>query len=265
MFANFFSTIREWFVRFFEEVTLLDLIPFITGIVFGMILSVLIYVIILMTTIKREQRFITQCENQVDDETIQKAIQSAQNVYREEALPLNAGEKIAAIKNISWDLINDIAKLHYPDSKYPIYELSIDEILMLNHYITKRIEHIFDRKILRRVRKLKLSTIVKYLDMKKKIDENKLVKAAQTTTRSKTVQFLFTALNSINPVFWAKKVFTSAIIPAATNRIATLIIDIVGEETRRVYSKSAFIDDEVNSEMKKTIDILEDQIENEMK
>lgn len=265
MFANFFQTVQEWLTRLFEHISFINVFTFITGIVFGIILSGLIYLIIIMTSIKREQRFINKCDTTVCDDDIRKVILSAQNVYREEAMSLNTSEKLTFIKNISWDLINDIAKLHYPDSKYPIYELSIDELLMLNHYITKRIEHIFEGKFLHKAKKVKISTIVKYMDMKKKIDENKLVKVAQTTTHSKVVKVLFATLNSLNPVFWMKKLFTSAILPAGMNKIATLIIDIVGEETKRVYSKNAFIEDEVDTEMKKTIEVLENQIEHEMK
>ena len=171
MILDFFSTLKDWFISIFERLSWFNLIPFLTGLIIGFILSALTYLVIITVSVRREQRLVKISQEVVDDKVIQKAILSAQNTYKEDSLNLSSNEKLAVFKKITWDLINDIAKMYYPKAKYPIYELSLDEILMLNHYITKRIEMIFSGKILRLVKKLKVSTIVKTLDLKKKLDE----------------------------------------------------------------------------------------------
>lgn len=257
MILNFFQILKEWFTILFENISWTNVLTFITGIVFGIILSGLVYLILLMISIKKQEKTIVKCQSEVDDEQIKKAIIAAKNIYNEQASQATTDIKLIAIKNISWDLIQDIAKLHYPEAKYPIYELSVDELLMLNHYITNRIEHIFEGKVLKLFRKMKLSTIVGALETKKKIEENKLVKAAQVATRSKPVKVMLGIVNIVNPKYWASKFLNSTIIPAAMNKIATLIIEIVGQETRRVYSKNAFSDEEANSEKQKIKEIEE--------
>lgn len=265
MILNFFQTLKDWATILFEKISWTNVLTFITGIVFGIILSGLVYLVLLMISIKKQEKTIVKCQNEVDDEQIQKAIIAAKNIYNEEASHQDTNDKLIAIKNISWDLIQDIAKLHYPEAKYPIYELSVDELLMLNHYITSRIESIFDGKILRLGKKLKLSTIVNALETKKKIDENKLIKAAQVATRSKPVKVIMGIANFVNPKYWASKLMSSTIIPATMNKIATLIIEIVGQETRRVYSKNAFSENEPNTVIQKKAEELEQNLESELK
>lgn len=265
MYLSFFSLIKEWLGKLIDKISWFNLIPFITGLILGLILGGLIYLIIIMTSVKREQRVILKNEIDVSDDEVKKAILSAQNLYKEDALKLSTNEKITAIRKISWNLIHDIAQMHYPESSYPIFELSVDEIFMLNYYITKRLEGIFSGRMLRKTKKLKIATIVKTLDMKKKIDENKIVKATAATTRSKPVRILLTVANSINPAFWAKKLFTGAILPATVNKIANIVIEIVGEETKRVYSKNAFLEDEVNKNIEAQIKDIEANLESEIK
>ena len=62
---------------------------------------------------------------------------------------------------MSWDLINDIARTYYPNSQYPLFELSIEELISLDYYIMKRIEKIFSGKVLSKVKKMKISSLVK--------------------------------------------------------------------------------------------------------
>ena len=144
------------------------------------------------------------------------------------------------VKNISLRLINDIAKCYYPNSDYPIYELNVDELLILCHYITDRINSIFKGPFMKHLKKLKLVQVVKMIDLKKKIDENKLVKAANKAKVPKILSSVGAVLNVFNPVYWVKKVMINTTLLVATKKIALTIIDVIGEETTKVYSKSVF-------------------------
>jgi hypothetical protein len=135
-------------------------------------------------------------------------------------------------------LIHDIARVYFPDSKYPIYELSIDELMTLIHYITDRVDSLFKGPILRPLKKIRISYILKVIDTKRKIDENKAVKtASKLRTPWKVTK---TVLNIFNPVYWVRKLMISTTLVAVTNKICGIIIDVVGEETNNVYSKSVF-------------------------
>ena len=47
-------------------------------------------------------------------------------------------------------------------------------------------------------------------------------------------------INIINPVYWVQKLMIESTMSIATKRISLLIIDVIGEETTKVYSKSVF-------------------------
>ena len=160
-------------------------------------------------------------------------------------------------------MINEIAKLYYPKSEYPIYELSIDEMLVLTHYITNRVESLFKGKVLKSLKKIKISQIIKVLEIKKKIEENKIVKAANKVKLPTLYKATMSVLNIFNPGYWVKKIMINTTLSIGTNKIAATIIDIIGEETTKVYSKSVFNEEKViASEVEDTIKALEADLDN---
>ena len=96
---------------------------------------------------------------------------NCKNKYKEEVSSKKTSEKLTDLKSMSWDLINDIARTYYPNSQYPLFELSIEELISLDYYIMKRIEKIFSGKVLSKVKKMKISSIAHLLDMKKKLND----------------------------------------------------------------------------------------------
>ena len=55
---------------------------------------------------------------------------------------------------------------------------------------------------------------------------------------------IWKVLNFVNPVYWGKKAVTHFSTTVLINRIVLVIIDIVGNETSKVYSKSVFVRDD---------------------
>ena len=47
-------------------------------------------------------------------------------------------------------------------------------------------------------------------------------------------------MNIFNPVYWVKKLMISTTLVAVSNKICGIVIDVVGEETNKVYSKNVF-------------------------
>lgn len=244
-----------------NNASLSDLVPFIIGLIFGFVFCLLIYAIIILTSFKKSEKKAQKVVIKVDDEIIKNKIQNARNEYVEEATSVKAGEKVNILKDTCWTLINDIARVYYPDSKHPIFELSVEELINLDYYIMQRIDKLFSKKVLSMIRKLQLSTVINLLDTKKKIDNNKVVKAANKANLGGIAKGLWTAVNFINPVYWIKKVMIEAPFQVLMNKMALVIIDVVGEETSIVYSKGAFvkendevIEKELNDLIGETID-----------
>ena len=183
----------------------------------------------------------------MDDETINTIISNARNRYTDESASLKTSEKLVVLKNCCWDLLNDIPKAYYPDSKYPLFELSIEEIINLDYYIMARIEKIFDKRLINKLKKLKITSVLNMIDKTKKITSNKAVKAVNKANIPGVSKFITSALNVLNPVHWVKKVMVDAPYQLLFKKIAHTIIDVIGEETSKVYSKRLFVVDNDNN------------------
>jgi len=230
------------------------------GIVFGFLLCFLIYIVFVFASLKNNDKRVIENSANVDNEKIERIIRSAKNHYIEESSTKNTGQKINDIREISWDLINDVAKEYFPDSSYPIYELSVSELVVLIHYITDRIDSLFKGPVLKPFKKIRISYILKIIDMKKKIDDNKVMKTAY---KFKTPwKAAIAVINIFNPVYWVRKLMFSTTLVVVANKIGVTIIEVVGEETNKVYSKSVFNEERnTNNEIEKTILELESMVD----
>ncbi len=230
-----------------SNATFADILPFLIGIVLGFMLCLLSYFLILLTSIKKEEEKAKKVVIKVDNEVIQNKIDNAKNQYKEEATSVGTNEKMMVLKDTCFQMIEDIAKVYYPESKHPIYELSVSELMQLDYYIMERLEKIFNKKIISKMKSLRISSILNILDKKKQVEEAKIVKAAKKAHVTGIAKGVMSALNFINPVYWVKKVMFDVSLQAILNKMALMVIDIIGEETSNVYSKGAFVhkDDEI--------------------
>ena len=176
-----------------------------------------------------------------------------------ESLPISVKFEILGKK--LFEVINKIANEYYPNSKYPLYELTIEELILFSYYLSNRISEIFDKPLLAPFKKISVAQIFNILDTKKKIEETKAIKAIKKTKITKIGSILMTATKYANPVYWFKKLFVGTTINFATRKIALLIIDIVADETNKTYSKSIF--DKARQlkqiEIEKTLEMLEEE------
>lgn len=262
MFLNVFTSIKEFMNNLLSRFSWGSIFILIAGIIIGFLICVLIYIVVVLASIRKNEEYIHTSEVEIDDEEIKRVIRNAKNQYSEESANKKITEKVNDIKDISWQLMNDIAKKFYPNSDYPIYELSIDEIMILNHYITNRVDQIFKGRVLKNFKKVKISQILKLIDIKKRFDDNKVVKAANKAKVPGIFKATMSVLNVFNPGYWVRKLMVNTTLSIGTNKIASLVIDIVGEETTKIYSKNVFNQErEIESEVDKTIKELEEGLE----
>ena len=236
------------FIDFIKEKILNwgNLVAFLIGIGIGFILTLLLYLLIVVTSVKKEESKIKKTVIKVDDEIINKIIINEKNRYKLEAKNLPASQKIIELRDSCSNLIIDIARTYYPNSHHPVFEITVDELIKLDYYIMEKLETLFSRRLFKKIRTLKLVSIMNFVDKTKRVAENKVVK----NTVKPATKF-WKVINTINPVYWGKKVFSDIPISMITNKIALVIIDIVGNETSKVYSKSVFVgnDDYIEEEL----------------
>lgn len=261
MFLNVFENIREYFNQAREKISFDSLTPLLIGIIIGFALFMLIYITMALIPIRKEERKIIKSSKE-NDEIIKKIINNAKNQFIEESSTKPTSAKYEDVKSIVGNLIHDIAKVYYPNSAHPVYELSADEMLILNHYITNRIDAMLSNKILKRIRKIRISLVLDIIDIKKKYDENKLVKAANKAKIPTIWKSIKAAINIGNPLYWVKHLVVDRPYIYIVNKIVLTIIGMIGNETNKVYSKSVFNIEEEQETIKKEIAEIEELLNN---
>ncbi|MDY0317648.1 MAG: hypothetical protein RBQ64_03600 [Candidatus Izemoplasmatales bacterium] len=228
-----------------------DVTNFLLGVLTGFVLLGLFITFLMTSHSRRKQRKrLTALPIMIEKQEILKMIETKQAQLIETVkLTDNAYFRVAL--ELSYELAEEIAKYYYPKARYPMYEISIEELLELNYYITKRVEKLVNGKILKHFKSYKISTIIDILNKKKAIDNSKLMKLNRKLKISKILTVGKAVLNYANPIYWFRRLAIKPSTVLVTKEICKFIIAIVGEETNNVYSKSLFKhneDEEIEAE-----------------
>lgn len=208
------------------------------GILIGSVLLASIYGIIIMTSLKKQEKKDPISLSKINDEVIISEVEKIKKEYKDVTSTFTPTEKVKVLGHTILDTIKTIAKIYYPDSKYPLYELTLSELVILTHYIADRIDKMFDKKVLKVFKNMSISQVLKILDIYKNIQDRKLAKAVKKTGPVRKV--LLTILNYANPIYWFKRLIINGTINSAVSKVSMIVIDIVADETNKVYSKNLF-------------------------
>ena len=241
---NVIQSIDDFFTKIFsslkEAITWNTFWTLIAGIVIGFVICSTIYGILLMNSISKKEKEIENTKKDIDDDKINNIVEQIKNSYVEESEGLSVTSRFDILGKKIIEIVNKISSEYYPESKYPIYELTIEELILFMHYLSNRIGDIFDKPLLAPFKKISIAQIFKILDTKKKIEETKAAKAFKKANVGKVSSIIMGGLKYANPVYWVKKLFVGSTINFASRKISLLIIDIVADETNKTYSKSIF-------------------------
>lgn len=221
------------------EITFAGFINFFFGIITGMIVFSLVYVYLVVRGKNIDVEDIKRPTIDVDVEDLVQMIKEKQIKFKKsrKASSDNAGKHTFLL---SYELVEEIAAYFFPESKYPMLELSVNELLNLNHYITNRIDKLLEKPLLKNTKNIRITKIIEFLDKKKALEETKIAKAAKKMKVGKVVKYGGAVLNALNPVYWFRKLVINTSVDAMTKKVCVVIIGIVGEETVKVYSKKLF-------------------------
>ncbi len=212
-------------------------LSFVIGVSFGFLILLLFYLYAVLKSLNKGLKLRGTDEQDIDEEEIKWLIQDAQKQFKQKDVRNEIGYA-KYLGQLTKELSVDVAKKFYPKSKYPYLELTLDEALLLNHYITNRLEELLQGKILRLTRGMTLAKIVELNETKTKIESSAIVKTAKKyKTAAKTAVSL---INVVNPVYWIRRLTSETITQIVMIRIGLALIAITGEETYKIYSKKVF-------------------------
>lgn len=250
MFLNFFDLVKDFFVKLVDNINFSAIVALLVGIMLGVLICIVIYVISSLSAIDKSSKKNSFNKNKIDaqdidKEEVEKHILAAIDEYNESSVDMTIKMKYDLLKELSVNLISDIAKIYNPDSKHPIFELSLEELLQLNSYITKRIDDYVSTNIfLKRLKRFKVASVLNIVDQYNKAADSKIVKTAKKINLGGIVGVVRNALGVLNPSYYMNKFGTYIIIEKGFNKIAKTILNIIGEESAKIYSKNVFVSDE---------------------
>lgn len=238
-----------------------SILLFIIGIFTGFFLMLLFYLYAVIRGMNKKIIKHKTEEINIDEEEIKLLINDAKEDYKNK----DARKELGTFKHlieVNKMLANDIASKFYPSSKYPYLELTIDEVISLSHYITNRVDELFESKILNLFRKITLRKIIELNDTKKSIEENKLVKSVKKYNVVSAVKFTLKTLNLLNPFYWIRTLTVNQVTNIVLSKMGQQIIQITGEETYKIYSKKVF---DVEVDLESDLDEIYEELEKELK
>ena len=234
---------------------------FFAGVIFGFTFLLLFYLYTILQTMRNKNFYKKAIEPDIDAEEIKLLIKDAQDQFKNKKDREEAG-MVNHLKSISLELSKDIATKFYPSSRHPLLELTIQETLQLGHYITDRVDRLFDAKLLKIFRGKTLASLMSLYEVKEKVDDSAVMKVEKKFKVRKRIGDFFSAINIANPAYWIKKVTVDKLTQAIILKICLAIIGIVGEETYKIYSKNVF---QVEKSIDAGVDSLYESIQSEVK
>lgn len=235
------------------------IMSFLFGLVIGIVLLALIYsILVVLSLSNKKYRVITEDDSLSQSEAKQMII-DAQKSFKDKSLKGDT-PRFTHCMNLCKDLLYGISSRFYPKSKFPMYELSVDEAVMLIGYIQNRIDEILNNKVLKVLRRLKISKLVSLTLTATHVADSKAFEVGKDI--SKTAGKINKVLKVINPLWWARKLVVDKALSLALNKLCVLIIGIVGEETYKIYSKKIF---EAEVELDSNVDEILEELNNEVK
>lgn len=228
------------------------------GILIGAVLTASIYGIIVMVSLKKQEKQDPISLDKINDQVILEEVDKIKKEYKDITATFTPTEKVKVLGRTILNTVKKIAEIYYPNSKYPLYELTLSELVVLTHYIADRIDKMFDKRILKPFKNMSISQVLRILDIYKGIQERKIAKAVKKTGPVRKV--LLTILNYANPIYWFKRLIINGTINSAVSKVSMIVIDIVADETNKVYSKNLFnvekstMDDAIQLELKEMED-----------
>jgi len=246
-------------------ITFPDIRNFVLGLLTGFILLALFVALMLVTDRNGKTKIKFSKMTTLQDKDVTAMIEQKHKEMTDTVkITDNAYFKVAF--DLSFELMNEIARYYFPDSKYPMYELSIQEILDLNYYITKRIETLVNGKFIRRFKNYRVSTILNIINKKKAMDNSKLMKLSKKLYISKFYTVGKAVLNYANPIYWFRKLAIKPSTTLLTKKVCEWIITIFGEETNKIYGKKLYETPEDEAKVEAVFDkAVEDLIPEDIK
>ncbi|MGM9969577.1 MAG: hypothetical protein ACI35S_04175 [Anaeroplasma sp.] len=234
------------------------IISFLIGLAIGALIICLVYAVVVVASLGSKKFIIKTQEDSLTVQEVKDMIVTAQKSFKDKSLRGDLS-RVNHCKNLCKDLVYGIATRFFPNSKYPLLEISIDESVLLVGYIQKRIDEILDKKGIRLLKRIKIASIVSLSQKTANVVDSKIFQVGKDLNGA--VSIIKKAANVLNPAWWFRQLFIDKTVNIILNKLCLVILAVVGEETYKIYSKKVFdLDISIDSDVDKLIDSIDKEI-----
>ena len=220
------------------DLNLGSFITFGLGVFFGLVVFTLLYFITSFNVLNKKNETAIQELNKTTEKDINDIIDKYVESFEDECNRRDS-VPIEYFKESLLEMIIEVASVFYPNSKRPLTELSIDELITLNRYILNKLEELLSYPVVNLLRKLKLSLVFDILEKTNTIVESKPVQTAKELRLADIGGAILNVLNVLNPFLWFKKLVVEPGVNHLLRKAFKIIYIYLGQETYKIYSKKA--------------------------
>ncbi|WP_334330792.1 hypothetical protein [Candidatus Phytoplasma prunorum] len=224
---------QNWVIHFLIN-KFFPLLQYFFGFITGIIFCILFYFLFFLKRIKNELQKSSVTEVNLNKKEAKILIKKFSDKFKAE-IKINKDEYMEILLNNLKMLSYEIVFGFYPNSPYPYFELTMGEILLLFKYINKRLDKLFENRILKFFRNM---TLRKIFVLRKMFIEKSIIKRYKKTQKKFTV--FSNVINLVNPFYWFKKIVLEQSMQIIFSKLGESIIIIFGEEMYKIYSKKMF-------------------------
>jgi len=175
------------------------LLVFLSGLLIGFLIFVLIYLYAVLKSLSRKVKIKNVEEEDIDEQEIRWLIIDAQKTFNDKNIRNNEGYGALLLRLIK-ELTNDIASKFYPNSRNPYLELTIDETIILANYISVRFDELMSRRILKLFRGMTVNQLLFVKTTKDSIEGHKIVKQFRKHRVTSILKGALATINLANPL-----------------------------------------------------------------
>lgn len=208
-----------------------SLILFFIGLFIGILLFGLVFLIIKLKARKYSDFIIKSNENVTADDANKLIISSVEALER--SIENKEDHIVELTKNIAYNLMEDIARLFFPSSKRPLFELSLDELITLAETVSINIEKALDQKLFSRILKgVKISTLVSVSVGREYYESEAFEIKKQQSIKTKIKSFVGDVIKKTKATVIKTGISALQVLP----KTCRLIVQVCGEETYKAFA-----------------------------
>ena len=147
----------------------------------------------------------------------------------------DCNKMLSLTEEMLW-LVNEVASIYYPESKHPLFELTIDELFLLIREILSLVSNIIFEIGIPNLEKLKMSTVKDLILLGGKVRKVYNLRGVRLT-----IGFINAAIklqSVVTPIYWVKKGTNVVSVNSLSQFLVKCMFEVVGKVTANIYSKN---------------------------